>query len=160
LSRLLERAQVVHLTGELDWPEVESRRVGIPAALASRYHPYAYLHEEMGAAFAAADLAISRAGASVLGELPLFGLPAILVPYPHAWRYQKVNADYLAGRGAAIVIPDEELPAQLEPTVHSLLDDPGRLRAMSEASRRLAHPDAAQAIADQIMRLAQGAAGA
>ena len=158
LPALLERAQVVHLTGELDWPEVETRRAVIPAALAARYHAHGYLHEEMGAAYAAADLAVSRAGASVLGELPLFGLPAVLVPYPHAWRYQKVNADYLAGRGAAVVLPDEDLPGRLGPTILALLDDPGGLRAMAEASRRLAQPGAAQAIAAEIMRLAaQGA---
>ena len=60
----------------------------------------------MGLAFAAADLVVSRAGASILGEYPLFGLPSILIPYPYAWRYQKVNADYLATRGAAIRLDD------------------------------------------------------
>jgi UDP-N-acetylglucosamine--N-acetylmuramyl-(pentapeptide) pyrophosphoryl-undecaprenol N-acetylglucosamine transferase len=159
LPALLERAQVVHVTGELDWPEVESRRAGLPAGLAARYHPYAYLHEMMGAALAAADLAVSRAGASSLGELPLFGLPAILVPYPHAWRYQKVNADYLAGAGAARVILNEDLASRLGPAVLALLDDPAGRQAMAESSRRLARPGAARAIAEEIERLAEGGAG-
>jgi UDP-N-acetylglucosamine--N-acetylmuramyl-(pentapeptide) pyrophosphoryl-undecaprenol N-acetylglucosamine transferase len=154
LPTLLEMAQVVHVTGELDWPEVEGRRAEIPAGLAPRYQPHAYLHDEMGAALAAADLAVTRAGASVLGELPLFGLPAILVPYPHAWRYQKVNADYLEGRGAAVVLDDGDLPARLGPLALSLLADAPRLREMAEASRRLARPGAARAIATEIERLA------
>jgi UDP-N-acetylglucosamine--N-acetylmuramyl-(pentapeptide) pyrophosphoryl-undecaprenol N-acetylglucosamine transferase len=153
LADMLAHAQVIHITGHLDWPEVESRKAAIPAKWISRYHPHAYLHEEMGAAFAAADLAVGRAGASVLGELPLFGLPAVLVPYPHAWRYQKVNAEHLAGRGAALVLRDEDLAPQLGPTVLALLSDRERLRGMAEASRRLARPDAAQAIAEEIERL-------
>jgi UDP-N-acetylglucosamine--N-acetylmuramyl-(pentapeptide) pyrophosphoryl-undecaprenol N-acetylglucosamine transferase len=155
LPTLLERTQVLHITGELDWPEVDRRKADLTAALSPRYHAHAYLHEEMGAAFAAADLAVTRAGASVLGELPLFGLPAILVPYPHAWRYQEVNADYLAGRGAAVVLRDEDLPARLGPMILDLLEDPSRRSSMAEASRRLARPGAAHQIAAEIERLAR-----
>jgi UDP-N-acetylglucosamine--N-acetylmuramyl-(pentapeptide) pyrophosphoryl-undecaprenol N-acetylglucosamine transferase len=155
LPTLLEKTQVLHVTGELDWPEVDRRKADLPAALSPRYHAHVYLHEEMGAAFAAADLGVTRAGASVLGELPLFGLPAILVPYPHAWRYQEVNADYLAGRGAAVVLRDEDLQARLSPMILELLDDPARRNSMAEASRRLARPGAAREIAGEIERLAR-----
>ena len=96
LPDLLLEMQVVHLTGKLDWPEVEAFRATLSAEQTVRYHAFPYLHEEMGAAFSAADLVISRAGASSLGEYPMFGLPAILVPYPYAWRYQRVNASYLS----------------------------------------------------------------
>ena len=110
LPGLLQEMQVLHVTGQLDWSEVEAARVKLaestPPQLLSRYQIYPYLHEEMAAAFSAADLLVSRAGASTLGELPLFGLPAILVPYPHAWRYQQVNAQYLAEHGAAEIIQD------------------------------------------------------
>ncbi len=159
LDRLLAEAQVVHITGELDWPEVAGVQARLPAPLAPAYHPYAYLHEEMGAALAAADLVVSRAGASVLGEYPLFGLPAILVPYPHAWRYQKTNADYLAGWGAALVVEDASLAAEIAPTVLALLNDHPRLAKMAEAARQLARPKAAAAIADELERLVQGRSG-
>ena len=107
----------------------------------------------MGAALAAADLAVSRAGASTLGELPLDELPAVLVPYPHAWRYQKVNADHLAQRGAAVILADELLQNQLVPVITDLLQNPAKRQAMRSAMSKLARPQAAQAIADQLAAL-------
>jgi UDP-N-acetylglucosamine--N-acetylmuramyl-(pentapeptide) pyrophosphoryl-undecaprenol N-acetylglucosamine transferase len=149
--------QVIHLTGGLDWEEMQSARASLPEGLRPHYHPMPYLHE-MGAALAAADLAITRAGASVLGELPRFGVPAILVPYPHAWRYQKVNADYLEKRGGAVMLEDARLPDALAETIQNLKADPGRLEAMRRAMITMAVPDAARRLADALLRLAgQGA---
>ena len=122
---------------------------------AARYHPFPYLHEEMGAALAAADLALSRAGASTLGEYPLFGLPAVLVPYPYAWRYQKVNADTLVQRGAAVMLEDGKLSDQLLSTVNDLLSQPQKLAAMRNAMQHLSHPEAAAEIGRQILALCQ-----
>ena len=107
----------------------------------------------MGAALAAADLALSRAGASTLGEYPLFGLPAILVPYPHAWRYQKVNADYLVRHGAAVMLEDAKLSDQLLPTVKALLSRPQKLASMRIAMQSLSHPEAAAEIGRQMLAL-------
>lgn len=113
-----------------------------------------YLHQ-MGAALAAADLAVSRAGASTLGEYPLFGLPAVLVPYPHAWRYQKVNADYLINKGAAVLLENDQLADQLLPTIQKFVQDPERLQKMRQAMSALARPHAAQNLADLVRKLAQ-----
>jgi len=154
LRDLLKRTQIVHLTGELDWPRVEAIVNTLPASAAENYHAFPFLHEEMGAALASADLAIGRAGASSLGELPLFGLPAILVPYPHAWRYQKINAAFLVARGAAIELPNDRLAEMLLDTTLGLLADPQRLSEMSAAARSLATPRAALAIAAEVERLA------
>ena len=153
LHALLERCEIIHLSGEEDWPLVQSSREQLPVELASRYHALAYLHE-MGAALAAADLVISRAGASSLGEFPLFALPAILVPYPYAWRYQKVNADYLARRGAAILLQDHRLTDELLVTLTVLLDNPNKLKAMRAAMFELSHPRAAEKIASALLELA------
>jgi UDP-N-acetylglucosamine:LPS N-acetylglucosamine transferase len=109
----------------------------------------------MGLALAAADLVICRAGASVLGELTHFGLPSILVPYPHAWRYQKVNADWLVARGAALRLDDERLASDLLPTVRALLNDSERLRVMREAARHAAVPNAAERIAERLLDVAK-----
>jgi UDP-N-acetylglucosamine--N-acetylmuramyl-(pentapeptide) pyrophosphoryl-undecaprenol N-acetylglucosamine transferase len=108
----------------------------------------------MGAALSIADLVISRAGASSLGEYPYFGLPAILVPYPYAWRYQKVNADYLAERGAAVILQDEVLAERLPLIVKDLLENPNKREAMHFSMQSLSLPRAADAIAGQLVELA------
>jgi UDP-N-acetylglucosamine--N-acetylmuramyl-(pentapeptide) pyrophosphoryl-undecaprenol N-acetylglucosamine transferase len=154
LTNLLNEVQVVHITGELDWPQVEEVQNGLPQYLAGEYHPYAYLYDEMVLALTSADLVVSRAGAATLGEYTLLGLPAVLVPYPHAWRYQKVNADYLVSQGAAIQIDDEDLMNKLLPTVVGLIKDTDRLTNMASAMRQLAVEDATEAIADEILELA------
>lgn len=155
LPKLLERVQIIHIAGELDWPKVEASAKEITGVLASRYHAFPYLHDEMGAALAAADLVISRAGASSLGEYPLFGLPAVLVPYPYAWRYQKVNADTLVQKGAAIMLEDDKLSDQIVFVVSDLLGQPNKLASMRDAMQRLSRPKAASEIADQLFALCQ-----
>lgn len=153
LSSLLRMAQVVHITGQLDWDTVQRTTQTLTNDEKTRYHAFPYLHEEMGAALAAADLVVARAGASTLGELPLNGLPAVLVPYPYAWRYQKVNADYLAQRGAAVILQDELLRQQLVRVIMDLIENPAKRRAMHDAMRSLARPYAAEAIADELVEL-------
>lgn len=153
LPELLKICQVVHITGSLDWETVQNRKAELTSEQADRYHIYEYLHE-MGAALACADLVVSRAGASTLGELPFFGLPAILVPYPYAWRYQKVNADYLVDRNAAVLLENSDLTNQLLPLIRDLLGDQERLNSMKQAMLSLARPQAAQRIADLICELA------
>ena len=150
-----DRAQVIHISGTLTWPEVEANAAALPAELRAYYRPYPYLHEEMGAAFRAADLALARAGASMLGECPAFGLPSILVPLTFAWRYQKVNADYLTERGAAVQLIDETLTETLLPTVRDLLFDQDKLDRMAAAAVALDKPDAAADLAHVILSVAK-----
>jgi len=151
LSELLKRYQVIHLTGHLDWETVRAATSNFPQT----YQAFPYLHE-MGAAYAAADLVVSRAGASVLGEYPFFGLPAILVPYPYAWRYQKVNADYLVEREAAVLLEDQYLQSQLLTQIDTLLDDQAKLQHMQRAMKALAQPQAAERIASLLYEMAEG----
>jgi len=155
LAELLGVAQVIHITGSLDWEVVKRTAQELPAQLKSRYHIMPYLHD-MGAALAAADLVLSRAGASTLGEYPLFGLPAVLVPYPYAWRYQKVNADFLTERNAAVILQDELLDNKLLSVLMDLLLNKHKLEAMHAAANKLSHPSAAAVIASQLFELAGG----
>ena len=151
LPQLLAEAQIIHVSGTLTWPEVETNATTLPEALRAYYRPYPYLHEEMGPAFRAADLVLARAGASMLGECPAFGLPAILVPLTFAWRYQKVNADYLTEHGAAVQLIDETLAETLLPTVRSLLFNQYKLSRMATAAAALDKPDAAVDLARVIL---------
>lgn len=151
LPNLLQEAQVIHVSGTLTWPEVEANAAALPGELRAYYRPYPYLHEEMGPAFRAADLALARAGASMLGESPAFALPSILVPLTFAWRYQKVNADYLTERGAAVQLIDETLAETLLPTVRDLLFDQTKLSRMAAAAAALDRPDAAADLARVIL---------
>ena len=153
LDDLLGLTQIIHITGALDFETVNAATDKLTAEKKSRYRVLPYLHE-MGAALSAADLALSRAGASSLGEYPLFGLPAVLVPYPHAWRYQKVNADYLAERNAALILQDELLNDNLLPVIKDLFANLNKLDAMKTAMKTLSLPDAANAIASQLVKLA------
>jgi UDP-N-acetylglucosamine--N-acetylmuramyl-(pentapeptide) pyrophosphoryl-undecaprenol N-acetylglucosamine transferase len=154
LPELLSEMQIIHLTGARTWDQFKDAAASLPAELAPRYRAYPYLHAEMGAALTIADLVVSRAGASSLGEYPHLGLPAILVPYPHAWRYQKVNAGYLSRRGAALLLPDESLPDQLSALILDLIREPEKRRQMTQAMQSLAPEDAAGRIAKVVADLA------
>jgi UDP-N-acetylglucosamine--N-acetylmuramyl-(pentapeptide) pyrophosphoryl-undecaprenol N-acetylglucosamine transferase len=153
LDRLLDVCQIIHICGRLDAHWVEGQRAELPARLRDRYRVYAYLHEEMTLALAAADLVVARAGAATLGEFPALGLPSILVPYPYAGRHQELNADYLVSRGSAVKMDNADLEEKLLPTVMGLLYDEELLMQMGERARSLARPEAARRIANEIRRL-------
>jgi UDP-N-acetylglucosamine--N-acetylmuramyl-(pentapeptide) pyrophosphoryl-undecaprenol N-acetylglucosamine transferase len=154
LRSILELCEVIHLSGRRDEPELRQRRDDLPEGLRSRYHLFAYLNEEMPWAMAAADLALCRAGASILGELPAVGLPSILAPYPHAGGHQRHNAAYMEENAAATVVQNGDLARQILPLVGELLHHEQRLRSMSEAMRRLARPDAARNVAKLVLEAA------
>jgi UDP-N-acetylglucosamine--N-acetylmuramyl-(pentapeptide) pyrophosphoryl-undecaprenol N-acetylglucosamine transferase len=144
---------VLHASGRRDYDDLRARldALGSPP----HYHLEAYI-EPFADAYAAADLACARAGGSVF-ELAAAGLPAILVPYPHATAdHQAGNARWMAEAGAAVVVPDAELDAaRLAAETGVLLEEPGQLERMSAAARALSRPDAADRIADGILNLAR-----
>lgn len=151
LGSLLNDMHVIHVSGKDNWQETQKIKESLDSSVQNKYHCFPFLYDEMGAAFAAADLAVCRAGASTLGELPFFGLPAILVPYPHAWRYQQQNAEYLRENGGAVIIEDVNLKDQLESKVRSLIGNHEQTSAMRNAMKALVVPDAAVKIADMIV---------
>jgi UDP-N-acetylglucosamine--N-acetylmuramyl-(pentapeptide) pyrophosphoryl-undecaprenol N-acetylglucosamine transferase len=143
---------VLHVSGSRDYPDLAERT--LPAG----YDLREYLDvADFAEALAAADLVVARAGGSVF-ELAAHGLPAILVPYPHATGdHQRTNARWMRDAGAAIEIDDGELSGpRLANEVAALLGDPARLQAMASASRRLARPQAAAKVARELLRAAGG----
>ncbi|MBA2764884.1 MAG: glycosyltransferase, partial [Thermoleophilaceae bacterium] len=140
---------VLHVSGERDHAEVAGRLEALGSP--SHYRLRAYV-EPFADALAAADLVVARAGGSVF-ELAAAGLPAILVPYPHATGdHQTLNARWLTEGEAAVIIADGELDGpRLAREVGDLLSSPGRLRAMGDSALELARPDAAQQIAAEVL---------
>ncbi|HWE62877.1 MAG TPA: glycosyltransferase [Chloroflexota bacterium] len=154
LPDLLLAAQVLHVCGEADQASLRERQAALPPTLRPRYRLFDYLPAgAMAEMMAAADLAICRAGAAPLAELPLAGVPAIMVPGPFS--SQTTNAAYLREQGAAVVIDDDDLTSDvLHQQALSLLHDAQRTAEMAEKMRALARPDAAEAIASVVRRIA------
>jgi UDP-N-acetylglucosamine--N-acetylmuramyl-(pentapeptide) pyrophosphoryl-undecaprenol N-acetylglucosamine transferase len=127
------------------------REAGVEASVA----PFI---QDMGAAYAWADLVICRAGALTVSELAAAGLPAFLVPLPHAIDdHQRRNADHLAREGAAVLLPQATTDAAtLAAQLTEVLMHPQKLDAMSAAARRLAKPDATRTVVDICLEVARG----
>jgi UDP-N-acetylglucosamine--N-acetylmuramyl-(pentapeptide) pyrophosphoryl-undecaprenol N-acetylglucosamine transferase len=141
-----EGPAVLHLSGERDFERLR------PLVSRTDYRLLPYT-DHFGAALAASDLVLARAGGSVW-ELAAAGRPAVLVPYPHATAdHQRKNAAYFDEAGGAVLVPEPEL-ARVPELVRSLLADGGRLQAMSEAMLDAARPRAAEEIAEAVIALA------
>jgi UDP-N-acetylglucosamine--N-acetylmuramyl-(pentapeptide) pyrophosphoryl-undecaprenol N-acetylglucosamine transferase len=137
---------VLHLSGQRDFEQLRGRVVREDYMLL----PYT---DAFGAAIGAGDLVLARAGGSVW-ELAAAGRPAILVPYPFATAdHQAKNAAFFERAGGAIVIAEPEL-GRVPDLARSLLGDPDRLTEMSEAMLRVARPNAADEIAQELIALA------
>lgn len=149
---------VLHLSGRGDFVAareiLESHPALADAAAHARYRLFDYT-TDFDIALAAADLSVCRAGGSIF-ELAAAGLPAVLVPYPHATAdHQAKNAEWLVDGDAALMVRDEDLTGErLRSMIDELLNQPGRLEAMSQAALSLAKPDAADNIAAQIVEVA------
>ena len=139
---------VLHQAGEKMLDEARIAYAG--AGVEARVEPFI---ADMAAAYAWADLVVCRAGALTLAELCAVGVGSVLVPFPQAVDdHQTRNAEYLVERGAALLLKqDDALAARLGDVLAELTRDPGKRRAMADAARALARPDAAQRVADAVL---------
>jgi UDP-N-acetylglucosamine--N-acetylmuramyl-(pentapeptide) pyrophosphoryl-undecaprenol N-acetylglucosamine transferase len=143
---------VVHVTGARDHADVLEAVTAPP----ERYRVLETT-DRFWNVLAAADLGVSRAGGTVW-ELAAAGLPALLVPYPHATGdHQRANAEYFASAGGAVIVDDAALDGSLLRTrVADLRGAPGWLAGMRNGMLSRARPDAAAAVARELLRLALG----
>ncbi len=149
---LLPSLRIWHLCGTQWEGEAQRLRAALPAELQLRYQPFGY-REDMPQLLHAADLALSRAGASTIAELLTAGVPSILVPYPFAiYDHQRFNALSVVRRGAGVMVLNDELTGErLSNEVQALLSDPERLNRMRQAALRLAQPKAAETMVARIL---------
>jgi undecaprenyldiphospho-muramoylpentapeptide beta-N-acetylglucosaminyltransferase len=148
---------VRHVVGERDWEDPDARREEREGPGSILYVPVRY-EDDMPTALAAADLVVSRSGATTVSELAAIGVPAVLVPLPIATAdHQTANARFMVDAGAARLVPDAELDAgRLAREVGDLLTDPPRLARMAAAAARQARPDASDRVADLVEEHARG----
>ncbi len=133
--------QLLHLTGDRDYERIAATQRARATASDARYVARPYL-DDMADAYAAADLVLTRAGASTLGELAALGKPAILVPYPFAAEgHQEANAARFVSAGAAVLVTDREVQGGDLPSLLAATLQPQRLAELSENAQRLKGSD-------------------
>ena len=155
LQREAPGIHIIHQTGERDYNDALAAYQSLSASAASFTFEVFKFIEDMPAAFGRADLVVCRSGASTVAEIAAAGKPAVFVPFPRAADdHQRVNAEALARHGAAVVVEESKLEGVwLAETIAALLQDPARLRQMSQDARELAHPNAARDIAAMAARV-------
>jgi UDP-N-acetylglucosamine--N-acetylmuramyl-(pentapeptide) pyrophosphoryl-undecaprenol N-acetylglucosamine transferase len=153
----IDGLRVLQVAGPSEAASVRDALEAAGGDAAGRWRVYDYL-SEMGQAIAAADLVVSRAGATTIAELTALGAPALVVPYPYATDdHQTGNAATLVDRGAAVLVADADLDSPaFSDALLGLLSDSGRRATMAAASRALGRPDAAE----RVVALARRIAGA
>ena len=138
---------VTHITGPRDQASISTRYERL--RLIHEVHPFFRAMDEL---FSNADLAITRAGANTLFELAAFGIPAFVIPYPHAGGHQKYNAQSFAEKGGLIFHEEgPEAKGWLVEHLRNAIEDPGSLAGIAKAIQGLARPKAT----DELIEIAQ-----
>lgn len=150
--------QWIHITGKSHFENVNFAIMSSgPIARGFKYIGFPYL-ENIADAYAAADLIVTRAGATTIAEILCRGLPAILIPYPYASEdHQLVNAKYLAKEGAAVLLLEKELSGErLIREVTLLANDQELLNRIGRCSKQIGKPDALDMVVKEILTAGGG----
>lgn len=144
LEKLPKDMQFIHLTGSQDLNLVRDEY--------KKNNLFALVEDfstEMGIVYSASDLVISRAGSGAISEITFFGLPSVLIPYPYSRdRHQYKNAEFLAQKGAAVVMPEEDMSID---NLIELIKSRNEIQEMAQHSSDLAEPLASDKIVDEIV---------
>lgn len=145
--------QVLHITGASEATQVDAPETGSGDPLIFRSVGFV---DHMSEAYAIADVALCRGGATTVAELGAVGIPAVIVPYPHHRdRQQEKHGRALERAGAAVVVDDADATAErLAEVIGELFSDAHRLNAMRESAESFGRPDAAQRLADVVLEAA------
>lgn len=149
------RCEIIHQCGSNN-VEMAKQMLGDKAP--ADYHLLPFLNDEqMRHALAAADLIVARAGAGTIAEIAALGKPSILIPLPNAAAdHQKKNATEFAKFGGAVIMEEMNLtPHLFQNQIFSLLDNPALLKKMGENAKQFSRPDAARALAQEILNMAK-----
>lgn len=160
LLDLIQEIQLIHQTGPANINEIGKQTElilrNVPDDLKKRYAPKPYLSaQDMRVALSAADIVLSRAGASALSEIALFGKPAILIPLRNAANdHQRANAYAYAQSGAARIVEENNLgPHLLVNETKKILGNPQAIAAMQEAARKFVDKNATETVAKELLAL-------
>lgn len=155
LKRLLSTAHIVHVSGQRDFQPLTTERDRLPERLRKRYHLHDFIQRGFADLLAAADIVVSRAGATSVAELSAVGTAAVLIPGTFGAGHQIATAEAMAKAGAAVMLPEPALASgRLADALLKLLDEPGRLHTLSASSRLRGQPHAATRIAQLGLSLA------
>jgi len=155
LERLLAKAHVVHVSGQLDFRSLTAERDRLPVPVRQRYHLHDFIDHGFADLLAAADIVVSRAGATSVAELSAVGTAAVLIPGTFGAGHQIATAQAMAAAGAALMLPETALVSgRLGDALLNLLDNPEHVQSIAEASRSRGQPQAAARIAEIGLRLA------
>jgi UDP-N-acetylglucosamine--N-acetylmuramyl-(pentapeptide) pyrophosphoryl-undecaprenol N-acetylglucosamine transferase len=152
---LNKNIQIIWQTGERDFERVKNEIERLNLGMSSGVWLCKFI-DRMEFAYSAADVIVSRAGATTIAELTRIGKCAILIPYPNAaGDHQTVNAKTLADAGAALMLADNEIKDKIEQLFMRLFDDSNLLSVMNEKSKELGRPQAGINIARKIIEMAK-----
>lgn len=159
LPQILEHANVIHQTGKNNFAETKSTADVIigNSPHKDRYHVFPYLSQDsLREAAGAASIVVSRAGATAITEIALWGKPSIIIPIPESVSHdQRTNAYSYAHTGAAVVLEEQNLtPNLLASEIMRITSDPSLMQRMGAHSAGFANPNAAALIADELLRIA------